>query len=157
MVLDGADNGEVFFGDQEGDQEGDHRVKYVPQTSRGQVLITSRDDGILSLAAGQLVSPVNGIRVGPMSVHDGSALFQNFIPRGYRTLREQILAPQGTEFLTMLGGLPLAIVQASSYMIAENISIQEFIDLYREVEGKGDIFGKSTMNIDREVISVLRT
>jgi hypothetical protein len=153
MVLDGADDTEVFFGN----QESSNRLKYVPQARHGQILITSRDDRLLSLAAGQLVSPANGLQVGPMSVLDGTTLFQKLIPHDQRALHAQILAPQGVRFLHMLGGLPLAIVQAISYMVWEGITIQDFIDLYKKVEGHERIFEQSAIDIDRQVISVLCT
>jgi tetratricopeptide (TPR) repeat protein len=155
MILDGADNPELFFGN----QEGNNRVNYIPQARRGQVLVTSRDDRILSLAAGQFVSPANGLHVGPMSVDDGIALFQKTVPRDYkhRALHAQITAPEGKKFLEMLGGLPLAIIQATSYMICEGTSIQDFIDLYEKVEEYHHMFEQPARDIDKQVISVLHT
>ena len=153
MVLDGADDMEVFFSN----QKGINRLKYLPQAPHGQILFTSRDDRLLSLAGGQLVSPANGLRIGPMSIQDGTSLFRKLVPHDHNGLHVQILAPQGARFLDMLGGLPLAIVQATLFMTLEGKTIQDFIDLYKRVEEHDRIFEQAATDIDLQIISVLRT
>ncbi len=153
MVLDGADTTELFFDK----PNSSNHLQYIPRTSQGQILITSRVDGLHLVAWGQFVSPGRSLQIKPMSISDGTVLFQRLIDHEPQVLGPQILAPQGLRFLDMLGGLPLAIIQATTYMLHEGVSIQDFIELYKKIEGHERIFQNPAMDIDSQVVSVLCT
>jgi tetratricopeptide (TPR) repeat protein len=149
LVLDNADDKELFVKESEGLK----LIDFIPQASHGQVLITTSDSRMVSLADGQIIPAKNGLRVGPMCLDDGFCLFQNANPwaLGY-TLSEC------RDFLNMLGGLPLAIVQAASYMREERMSVKDFVSLYnKDFESHGELFQQSAMSIELEQKSVLFT
>jgi hypothetical protein len=150
LVLDEANDKELFIGESEGLK----LIKYIPRSSRGQVLSTTRDRQISRLAAGQIVPPENGLEVGPMSVKDGFALLQKCMRSDDKW---QASEEQCRPFLKMLGGLPLAIIQASSYMLETQTTVDEFIVLYKNIELHGRIFKEPAVDIDMKQISVLYT
>jgi hypothetical protein len=103
IVLDEADQKELFVG--EPGRIG--LMDYLPRNKNGQILITTRDSRIVGLADGQVVPAHNGISVKSFPGEEGVELF-------HKCLRIDIAQDPSLEdtksFITMLGGLPLAIV-----------------------------------------------
>jgi hypothetical protein len=150
LVLDEADDKETFLGGLNGIK----LAEYIPRASHGRVLITSRDSRVAGLCEGQVVPAQNGIRLGPMDFEDSFSLFQ-------KCMRQDLMLHVSKDscwgFLNMLGGLPLAIVQAASYMREEEISIEDFVALYKDIELHGELFHESAISTDMEQKSVLYT
>jgi hypothetical protein len=154
MIFDGADDTNVFFGT----HDSNNRIKYIPQSPQGQILVTSRNERILHIASGALEDSKNGIQIAPMSVQDGTEMFQMCIGIGHNDLDLQIRQPLGVKFfLEMLGGLPLSIVQPTTYIVCEGITIECFIDLYQKIDNHANVFSQPTLDIDKRIISVLIT
>jgi hypothetical protein len=140
LVLDNADDKELFVKESEGLK----LIDYIPQASHGQVLITTSDSRMVGLADGQIIPAKNGLQVGPMCLDDGFCLFQNANPwaLGYTP-------SECRDFLNMLGGLPLAIVQAASYMREERMSVEDFVSLYnKDFESHSELFQQYAMSIE---------
>jgi tetratricopeptide (TPR) repeat protein len=150
LVLDEADDKETFLGGPNGIK----LAEYIPRASHGRVLITTRDSRVAGLCEGQVVPAQNGIRIGPMDFEDSFCLFQ-------KCMRQDLMLDVSKDrcwsFLNMLGGLPLAIVQAASYMREEEISIEDFVTLYKDIELHGELFQESAISTDMEQKSVLYT
>jgi tetratricopeptide (TPR) repeat protein len=147
LVLDEADDKTLFWGKTEGFQ----LIKHIPRSRQGQVLITSRDS---RLASSSVLHQKNCLKIKPMSFKDGLSLFKNYMPDDFNWS-----APENCceRFLEMLGGLPLAIVQASSYIRAVQISVEDFVSLYGEIEQHDRLFQESVLDVDAEQKSVLCT
>lgn len=151
LVLDEIDDKESMF---EAGANGVKLMDYIPRSQRGQVLITTRDSRVVGLLDGFVVPAQNGIRVGPMPFDEALSLFQRCLRR---ELIQEATQEECRTFLDMLGGLPLALVQAASYMREEEAPIHEFISLYRDVEKHQELFQESAINTDMEQRSVLYT
>lgn len=150
LVLDEADDKDIFLG-----ESGSFRlIDYIPRARHGQVLITTRDSRVVGLCDGLVVPAQNGVRVGPMPFEEGLSLFQ-------KCMRQELIRgatqDECRELLDMLGGLPLAIVQATSYMRESEASIDDFISLYKDIELHGELFQESAISTDMEQKSVLYT
>lgn len=89
-----------------------------------------------------------------MDFEDSYCLFQ-------KCMRQDLLLDVSKDryrdFLDMLGGLPLAIIQAASYMREEETSIEDFVVLYKDIKLHGILFQESAISTDMEGKSVLYT
>lgn len=150
LVLDEADDKETFLGGPNGIK----LAEYLPRASHGRVLVTTRDSRVAGLCEGQVIPAQNGIRIGPMGFEDSFCLFK-------KCMRQDIMLDVSKDrclsFLNMFGGLPLAIVQAASYMCEEETSIEDFVALYKDIELYGELFQESAISTDMEQKSVLYT
>ncbi|CAG7947031.1 unnamed protein product [Penicillium salamii] len=130
MILDNADNDDVFFGGNGSNQRGP-LVRFLPQAAHGSILITSRN----GRAARNLVgNDCHVIMVQPMNGEESLAL-----------LRARISAPQSGEsggderaLVQALEYIPLAITQAAAY-IANRLpllTVSVYLRLFYESESK---------------------
>jgi tetratricopeptide (TPR) repeat protein len=150
LILDEANDKELFMSP----SDGLNLIQYIPRSARGQVLITTRDRQITRLASGQIVPPRNSFDVKPMPNHDGFALLQKCMFSECEWLPSQ---NECQTFLQMLGGLPLAIIQAASYMLNTHTSVDQFVVLYMNTELHNSIFKDPAVDIDMRQMSVLYT
>lgn len=150
LILDEANDKELFVSP----SDGLNLIQYIPRSTRGQVLITTRDRQITHLANSQIVPPTNSFEVKSMSDDDGYALLQKCM---LSESEWRLSANRCQPFLQMLGGLPLAILQASAYMLNTHASVDEFIDLYQKIGLHSRIFNNPAVNIDMRQMSVLYT
>ncbi|KAK0747113.1 hypothetical protein B0T18DRAFT_466791, partial [Schizothecium vesticola] len=92
---------------------------YFPRTPNGDILITSRQTQSI------LLGP--SLEVKPLPVDDSGRVLQQ-VGGGYE-------APEDQRFCRLiaeeLGGLPLAVVQAGSYLATVKISPKEYLQLYK--------------------------
>jgi hypothetical protein len=146
LILDEANDKELFMSP----PDGLNLLKYLPRSDQGQVLITTRDRQITLLSS---FSPDNSFEVEPMSENDGYALLKK---RMHSDRLWQLSQNQCQAFLEMLGGLPLAIIQAASYMLNTKTSVDQFISLYKKNDHRR-IFDNPALDIDMRQISVLNT
>ena len=97
--------------------------KFLNVGMEGDVLITSRNPTISAYW--------DGIEVSDMETHEAVNLLYNITGRcepGEEVAREQLLRD--------LGPLPLAVDQASSYILATEISLQEYHSLFRKEKSR---------------------
>lgn len=151
LVLDDADDMDLLIGSS---QASDHfrLINYIPFAAHGRILITTTESRLVGLE--DIVPAQNGIRVKEMTIDDGLCLLNKCLP--------SILAFTAPEsrrlfFLGMLGGLPLAIVQATSYMREEQLPLEDFITLYKDIELHHELFKKSALSVDQAQKTVLLT
>ncbi|KAJ6781734.1 hypothetical protein PWT90_05231 [Aphanocladium album] len=112
IILDNADDLDVFFGL----SDGTAIASYLPKTSNGKVLVTSRNLNV----AERLVGNYEAIlKVPPMRNDEALLLLQEKLNIGH----EEIAA---TDLICCLDFIPLAIYQAAAYINRRCISINEY-------------------------------
>ena len=129
MIIDNADDPDIFPGD---DESGSTTAKtnvsqYIPNCAHGTLLVTTRD-----LKVGRSLTKGNTpIRVEKMSTHESINMLRN-------ELGETGLgSPQATDedfdrLATALEHLPLAMVQASSFIKENSMNTAYYLDLIKE-------------------------
>lgn len=121
MIFDNVDDRRIFF--ETYTYTGKALREYVPQTSKGSIIYTTRNVDIgMDLALDRVP-----VAVPPMDVHEAQALLGNRI-RAESTETEQL------ELLEDLVYLPLAISQATAFMAKRHKSVAEYVKLYRGSE-----------------------
>jgi tetratricopeptide (TPR) repeat protein len=134
LVLDNADDIRLFKdefprSDKNESTASPSLLQYVPQTSAGSILWTTRDGKI----GGSLVGQNQSVMVGKMTSKESLKLLRHsnanedsheFTPPSVD--EERLLGPEG------LDGLPLAITQAEKFMAATDTSVTEYIQMFNE-------------------------
>jgi tetratricopeptide (TPR) repeat protein len=137
MVLDNADDDDVFFVADEGSGGISHNSditnrtrpleSFLPQTPNGTILVTSRN----SIAAINLVGPHGGIvEVEPMGEEDALALLNVRVPFSESSKDDAKALVQALE------RIPLAISHAAAYIKtrAPMTTMSGYLELFRESE-----------------------
>ncbi|GAM34008.1 hypothetical protein TCE0_014f01316, partial [Talaromyces pinophilus] len=128
MVLDNADDDQIFFRSDEVDGR-PPLVNFLPQVTHGSVLVASRN----GLAARNLVG-ADGlvIDVQPMNEADSLALLRMRIPDSQSPAEDEQALVQALEYI------PLAITQAGAYIANRSplITVSAYLRLFRESESK---------------------
>lgn len=149
MVLDNADDKSVFSNQVQedasqkvgSDDDALNLLSYLPQTSNGSILITSRNRD----AAYRLLSTnENIIDVPLMDAQLAVSLLLNKLSEYKRSLDDRF------ELVELLDHLPLAITQASAYITRRDIALSDYIKYSHEnitilLEDMGDIRRDPTM------------
>ena len=118
MIIDNVDDRSMFFEDES--YKGKHLCEYVPQTSWGAILYTTRNREI-----GIDLDPVrNPIEVCSMNIEEARMLLGSKLKAG-STESQQV------ELLEELVYLPLAISQAVAFMMKRRKSIGQYLDDYK--------------------------
>ena len=108
MILDNADDEDVFFNLQSNvDRYSTPLISYLPPTSKGSMIITSRN----RMTAFRLTNVADAIvDISPMKRDDAEILLKRKLPD------DRSSASEINDLLTMLEYLPLAITQAAAYI-----------------------------------------
>lgn len=130
MVIDNADDLSMFYGSpEEEEKESDTGEKcypnglfnYIPSCPSGSVLYTTRNKA----DALQLTSGGHIIQVREMGLKDLHSLLQTKL---YGEIPDE---EQYTDLITTLDSLPLALVQAASYIRQNSWSIAKYLKYFR--------------------------
>lgn len=134
LVLDNADDLKIFRGTDSGHNDrqirGPELIRFVPKSQRGTVLWVSRDGGIV----GSITDVGRDIKLGAMSDEESCELFQRLSNQNEAELsldEDKLL-----ELLDLIERLPLAIVQAASYIRRTKVSIKQYLEFYKESESR---------------------
>lgn len=121
MIIDNVDDRSTFF--DEATSTGKALREYIPQCDRGTIIYTtrSRDIGI------DLTLDRDPISVPSMEVEEARSLLGERV-RSQSTNEEQL------ELLEKLVFLPLAICQATAFMLKRNRSISDYLTIYQRSE-----------------------
>lgn len=128
MVLDSADDGDVFYKTGRGGTDKKALASYLPQSRNGCVLATTRDRDLARRLTG---GHNNVIEVGPMVEADAISLLEKKIgPLSDRDTAGKLVAA--------LDYVPLAISQAAGYIQARNprSTLRKYLSDFREGERK---------------------
>jgi tetratricopeptide (TPR) repeat protein len=127
LVVDNADDIETFFGSRDNESaEQDGRqaralFKYLPQSSNGSMILTTRDKRIGQRLA-KLEKPID---VLPFEMRDAKHLLQ-------KTLHDNDLNnDHSVALLEALDFLPMAIIQAAAFIRENDISVLEYLGYVR--------------------------
>jgi tetratricopeptide (TPR) repeat protein len=135
MILDNADDADVFFtqNDSRMPQRRDSIGRtsslsaYLPQSSGGLILITTRNRA----AGSQLTGKADRvIKVGHMEEEDANELLMKKLPH------DQSLEIDRNELVNALERLPLAITQAAAYIAVKlpRMTISKYLESFRRSE-----------------------
>jgi tetratricopeptide (TPR) repeat protein len=134
MILDNADDIDVFRQTQRERSQGSDSTRhaiplssYIPQTTTGSVLLTTRDKRAASWLSTGYTSI---IMINPMGLDDAEQLLYNKIPDGVSTKSERY------ELVRELDYFPLAITQAAAYISAKKdwMTVPGYLALYQQDE-----------------------
>jgi hypothetical protein len=126
LVLDNADDMETFSARSNPSSGGNEQtaplVKYLPHSSNGSTLITTRDKRV----GERLTNREKAIMVLPMAELEAERLLWSKV-----TQEGSLDKTKSSELLEVLGYLPLAITQAAAYISENNIKIEEYLESFR--------------------------
>jgi len=127
LVMDNADDIGAFFGlrnDESAEQDGQQAkvlFKYLPQSSKGSMILTTRDKRI----GQRLAKSEKPIDVLPFGMRDAKQLLQ-------KTLYDNGLNDDhSVALLEALDFLPMAITQAAAFIRENDISVLEYLSYMR--------------------------
>ncbi|KAI9896031.1 hypothetical protein N3K66_009100 [Trichothecium roseum] len=134
MIVDNADNLGLFGVGTGPQRTAESLCRYVPHTSHGTVLWTSRDAHI----AGTLVSAGRGIEVRSLEADEAMTLLT-------RTRNDESTAQEAgvTALLEELQRLPLAISQAGAYMPRTSMTASEYLSLLAQGRTRWEVLKMS--------------
>jgi tetratricopeptide (TPR) repeat protein len=127
IIVDNADNLAEFFPSQDPDADGKKPIGlalYLPQGTKGCILVTTRDRVVASRLANQDI-----LEVKAMSPDEAEALLLRYAPDAIPTTAEKDALPR---LLEEVKYLPLAIVAAAAFMRENDVSIIEYLELYTQ-------------------------
>src|SRR5262249_38278775 len=128
IVLDSADDIDVFLGTTEGVRDGRPLTTYLPQSRNGCILVTTRNKHVADKLTGKRE---NTIEVGPMEETEALVLLQ-------RKLGSVPNMDVASNLVRTLDLVPLAISQAAAYIQARapRSSVEKYLDEFRKSERK---------------------
>ena len=123
MIVDNADDFELFYHNDSDDRKSNKLSEYLPFSTLGSILFTTRDREAATRYAGS-----NVIDVDEMDDTESKELFQRSLQN------KQLIEDKDniTKLLNSLVNLPLAIMQAAAYLNAKRCTIAEYLSLYEE-------------------------
>jgi tetratricopeptide (TPR) repeat protein len=117
LIIDNADDHDSFY-----NWTKDSLHRYVPESTQGSILLTTRDHTVATKFASQ-----NVISLAEMSDVDALDLVTNSLQEKQLSERD---SANITKLLTLLVKLPLAIIQATAYMNMTSTSISRYLEIY---------------------------
>jgi tetratricopeptide (TPR) repeat protein len=128
LVFDNADDIVMWTSELDADveQDSDCLADYLPKSKRGHIIFTTRDKKVAVELAGK-----NIVEVHEMSTDTALELLQNYLTD------KNLISSSLQEAKSLLGKLthlPLAIVQAASYINKNGISLADYLSLLAEQE-----------------------
>jgi hypothetical protein len=125
LILDNADD-EARWGEKSNPSNQESTlVDWLPRTTNGSILITTRSRRVASYLAGREVTEVHA-----MSPDEASQMFMNGLERPDLAANRNATS----SLLEKLTYLPLAIIQAASYMNMTQEPVQTYLELLDEAE-----------------------
>jgi tetratricopeptide (TPR) repeat protein len=122
MILDNADNFEIFYHNNEDSKSG-ALSEFLPFSTLGAIIFTTRDRQAATRYAGS-----NVIDIDEMNDEESRELLQRSLQNN-RLLNDNNSI---TKLLELLVNLPLAIMQAAAYLNAKSSTITEYLRIYEE-------------------------
>ena len=118
LVYDNVDDIKLMY-----DKEGPYLSQYFPRSSRGSLLMTTRNRKIGIKFTNTSLKDI--ISLSALSPNESTALMATKLGE------DDAEIPQRTKLADLLGGLPLAIVQAVSFLGEnESTSINRYLEMY---------------------------
>ncbi|KAI9858313.1 MAG: hypothetical protein M1813_007588 [Trichoglossum hirsutum] len=127
MILDNADDIQTFFSNHahaslQKDEQPTPLVRYLPRSSKGSVIITTRDARV----GERLSDREKPIAVLPLAVQEAEHLLRSKLPQDH-----EWDGADTVECIDALGYLPLAITQAAAFISENRITLAEYVETLR--------------------------
>ncbi|OCK72842.1 kinesin light chain 1, partial [Lepidopterella palustris CBS 459.81] len=133
MVVDNADDPGVLMGRTIGDPELARLLDYLPYSSRGKILFTTR-----SRKAAKDLTPSKVLELNNMGKAEARQLLARRISKKKLLNNEESVV----KLLELLAYLPLAIIQAAAFINSNNTLVSEYIILFRNTATEAELFRK---------------
>lgn len=133
MIVDNADDHEVMLGATASNLLSARLIDYLPRGNKGAVLFTTRSKNVArDLTQDSMLELIS------MSNTEAMQLLT------LQVANRALLDNQTTanELLEALTYLPLAIVQAAAFINSNNISVSEYVSLFRHVGTETELFSE---------------
>lgn len=124
MIVDNADDFEIFYYSSNEDGRSSILSEYLPFSTLGGILFTTRDREAARRYAGSKV-----IEIDKMGDKESRELFQGSL-HNKQLINDNVST---TKILELLVNLPLAIMQAAAYLYVNDITIAEYLRIYEKV------------------------
>jgi hypothetical protein len=123
MIMDNADDFEIFYHNDNDGSRSSALSKYLPFSTLGAIIFTTRDREAATRYAGS-----NVIDIDELDDTESRELLQRSLQN------KQLITDKDstTKLLKLLVNLPLAIMQAAAYLNAKSITITEYLRIYEE-------------------------
>ena len=124
LVVDNADDESTFYSKKSGGSVPEPETsrplaRYLPKSTEGSVLVTTRDKRVGQRLAGR----EQLIEVSPMTAMDSKCLLQS------RIAEEDWDDVEAMKLIEQLSYLPLAITQAAAFISENGVTISEYLEL----------------------------
>ncbi|KAH8813211.1 kinesin light chain 1, partial [Xylogone sp. PMI_703] len=133
MIVDNADDPGVLMKSTGGNPGSGQLRDYLPSGPQGKILFTTQSRKV----AGDL-TPSNMLKLNDMSEAEAQQLLKQRISNSALLYDKEVV----NELLKMLAYLPLAIVQAAAFMNNNDISVFEYISMFRNPGAEAELFGE---------------
>ena len=120
MIVDNADDEDVFFGDST--DQNSVLFSYLPQCTNGSIIFTTRNKKI----GRDLTGGTPLVEVDHMTLDEARQLLDKKLPQA------ELRADGSDELLEILDHLPLAISQAAAFMVRNNTDVPKFLEIFRD-------------------------
>jgi tetratricopeptide (TPR) repeat protein len=136
MIVDNADDHDdhdVLLGAMDSNAKPVQLRDYLPRSSRGAILFTTRSRKIA-----EALTPSNTLEVTDMGKADVKQVLTRRMSK--KTSLDDETAVD--ELLVLLTYLPLAIVQAAAFMNTNDMSVREYISLFRNAKAETELLSE---------------
>jgi tetratricopeptide (TPR) repeat protein len=131
MIVDNADDHGVLFGTTNSNLEPDRLSNYLPRSDRGAILFTTR-----SRKMANALTQSNVLALTDMDKAEAKQLLAG------RIVKQGLLDDKTAvdELLELLARLPLAIVQAAAFIRSNDVSVRDYVSLFRHSGADTELF-----------------
>jgi tetratricopeptide (TPR) repeat protein len=140
MVIDNADDPNVLLDSTNDDPRAGRLYDYLPRSDRGSIVFTTRDR-----KAAERLTQSSVLELEDMTKAEAKQLMARRIMKG--TLLDDQSATN--ELLELLTYLPLAIVQAVAFINSNQVSISEYVSLFKRVDTEVEILSERFEDLSR--------
>ncbi len=146
MILDSADDIDVFYGEAANTADGRPLASYLPQSGHGSILVTTRNRNLASRLVGDHRDIIS---VGPMTERNALLLVEKRL--GRPLFDEEVTV--AADLVRALDLIPLPISQAAAYIQARapRSSLKKYLAEFRESESnRARLLGHDAGDLRRE-------
>ncbi|KAJ4403177.1 hypothetical protein N0V91_006754 [Didymella pomorum] len=133
MIVDNADDHEVLLSKTNSGSEPTRLSDYLPRSDRGAILFTTR-----SRKVADALTQSSVLELTDLGISEAKHLLA-------RRITKQALLDDKTavdELLEALTCLPLAIVQAAAFMSTNDVSVSDYLALFRDSDAQTELFNE---------------
>ena len=140
IIVDNADDYEILLSKTNSGSKPTRLSDYLPRSDRGAILLTTRSRKVAAA-----LTPSSVLRLDDMSKGEARQLLRK------RTAEQALYGDERAvdELLESLICLPLAIVQAAAFMSTNDVSVSDYLALFRDTEAQAELFREDFVDSSR--------